>query len=327
MECQNNSHPDCNVNENFPNEKSLSKRQLKKLEKRKKWLENKPLRKAKEKLKRKLKIQKAREHGKNFGPSRKVLKSNKMSDSTCKLKVCFDLSLADAMTEEEFSKTFKQLHRCYSINRRASAPLQIYITGYTNSTKEWIEKKFNCFNWDVNFDPKQHHEVFEKESIVYLTSDSPNVIDELDHDKCYIIGALVDHNRLKNICYEKAVKDGVGHAQLPLDLYFKFKTRKVLTIDQVYSLLLRLTEGKTWTEAGLEIFPKRKGVEAINASEESSSQTTLKESDDPDGIEVKKVITNLVETTNESKEISSMTMIESEDPDNAKVKKVTENSV
>lgn len=274
------NHNNVDVTEIQP-EVPLSKNQLKKLEKRRRWQETKAERKAKEKLKRKLKIQQAKEEGRDLGPSRKLLKSLKMSESSCKLKVCFDLSLAEVMKPPEFSKTFKQLHRCYSINRRAPAPLQLYITGYTDETKQSMSKMSGCFNWDLNFNPQPHTEIFDKDSIVYLTSDSPNVIDKLDYDKAYIIGALVDHNRLKNICFEKAEKEGVGHARLPLDIYFKFKTRKVLTIDQVYLIFLRLSEGRSWEEAVLDTVPKRKGVELkedFDTSDTCSSDVTNEES-------------------------------------------------
>ncbi|CAL1270826.1 unnamed protein product [Larinioides sclopetarius] len=269
----NNAHSQDNMDKNpelSSTQPVMSKNQLKKLEKHRRWLESKAQRKAKEKLKRKLKIQEAKETGRDLGPSRKLLKSLKMSESTCKLKICFDLSLADVMTDPEFSKAFKQLHRCYSINRRAPAPLQLYITGYSDSTKQKMSKMSGCFNWDVNFSSSRHTDVFEKEEIVYLTSDSPNVIDDLDNDKVYIIGALVDHNRLKNICYDKAMEDGVGHARLPLDMYFNFKTRKVLTIDQVYLIFLRFTQSKSWIDAVMETVPKRKGVEIKENSDESA---------------------------------------------------------
>lgn len=247
--------------ENDQNRQILSKRQLKILAKKKRWLESKTERRAKDKEKRKLKIKRAKEMGLDLGPSRKMLKSLKMVDSACKLKICLDLSLADLMTPVEFSKTFKQLHRCYSINRRASAPLQLHIVGYSDKTKDAMSKMSGCFNWDINFHRETYSELFNLSDIIYLTSDSPNVLETLDHNKVYIIGALVDHNRLKNICYEKAVKDDISHARLPLDTYFKFKTRTVLTIDQVYLIILRVTEGKTWIESVMDVVPKRKGIE------------------------------------------------------------------
>ena len=44
-----------------------------------------------------------------------------------------------------------------------------------------------------------------KADLVYLTADSPNELSELDSSKLYIIGGIVDRNRHKNICFNKAV--------------------------------------------------------------------------------------------------------------------------
>lgn len=40
-------------------------------------------------------------------------------------------------------------------------------------------------------------DLFKKEDLIYLTSESDNVIQKIEPDKAYIIGAIVDHNRLK----------------------------------------------------------------------------------------------------------------------------------
>ena len=52
----------------------------------------------------------------------------------------------------------------------------------------------------VNFHSESYMDVFESKDIVYLTSESDNVITGLQNDKVYIIGGLVDHNSHK-VCY------------------------------------------------------------------------------------------------------------------------------
>jgi Trm5-related predicted tRNA methylase len=44
---------------------------------------------------------------------------------------------------------------------------------------------------------EKFNEVFPQSSLVYLSPDSPNVLEQLDPTKVYVIGGLVDHNKLK----------------------------------------------------------------------------------------------------------------------------------
>lgn len=265
MECSNEEKCQNNcVEDDLQNQSNklipLSKRQQKKRAKRERWLAQKNERRAKEKEKRKRKQQEAREKGIKLGPNRKELKMTKMEFSACQIQVAIDMSLNHLMTDAEMSKTLKQLHRCYYLNRRASSPLQFYITSVDSALKQRMSVNAGCLNWDVYYKEENYLDVFGVDNIVYLTSESDNVLDTLEESKTYIIGGLVDHNRHKGICHKLALEKGSSHARLPIDKFLIMKTRNVLTIDQVFEIILRITEGLSWQEALIKVLPKRKGA-------------------------------------------------------------------
>lgn len=84
----------------------------------------------------------------------------------------------------------------------------------------------------IQFEKEKYINIFKKENLVYLTSESPNILQTLDYNKFYIIGSLVDHNSLKSISYNKANEQGIQTAQLPIGDYIKMASRKVLTVNQ-----------------------------------------------------------------------------------------------
>ena len=57
---------------------------------------------------------------------------------------------------------------------------------------------------------------YPKEHIVYLTADSPNVIEELNEKHAYVIGGIVDRNRYLNLTFDKAKELGISHGKLPI---------------------------------------------------------------------------------------------------------------
>ena len=83
------------------------------------------------------------------------------------------------------------------------------------------------------FDAQPYEALYadRKSDLVYLTADSPNVLETLEDDNIYIIGALVDKNRYKGLCQKKADEQGIRTAQLPIREHMRLTTRRVLTVN------------------------------------------------------------------------------------------------
>ncbi|CAH1397383.1 unnamed protein product [Nezara viridula] len=258
--------------ENVQVSNELSKRARKRLLKKEKWLKYKPIKRAKERAKIKKRKEEAKRNNVKLGPTRKELKQHKMSLSSCKVRVLLDFSFDDLMNEKDLHKCINQFSHCYAINRRCLNPLQLYVANFKGKAKDIIQKNNGYNNWDVNFHTEDYCDIFKKEELVYLTSDSENVIESLDTSKVYIIGALVDHNSQKGLCLKIATERNISHGRLPIDQFIQMKTRQVLTVDHVFHILLNVAAcGLSWKDAFMKVIPQRKGICPKSSSEPSSS--------------------------------------------------------
>ncbi|OMH79786.1 tRNA (guanine(9)-N1)-methyltransferase [Zancudomyces culisetae] len=83
----------------------------------------------------------------------------------------------------------------------------------------------------------------KQKQLVYLTADSPNTLDTLSTSDIYIIGGFVDKNRYKNLTLDIANHFNIRTAKLPLsDHLSNLKTRTVITVNQVFEILLHAIE-------------------------------------------------------------------------------------
>ena len=257
---------------------TMSKRQRKRLQKRQFFVEHRKIKRKEKKerkkaQKRKLQEGKETEDGKegvssasdNLTNNKEKLSCEKKkfrsmnSEHASSLRVAIDLSFDDLMTDRDIHKLLKQIQRTYSINRRADRPIQLYLTSFGGRSKTILDE-IHCkyTSWDVHIKEESYGDVFSQEDVVYLTSDSPNVLSEVDESKAYIIGGLVDHNHHKGLCYRLVVERGIAHARLPISECVKLKSRTVITVNHVFEIMLLYSQTKDWKESLVQVLPARK---------------------------------------------------------------------
>ncbi|XP_035149153.2 tRNA methyltransferase 10 homolog A [Callithrix jacchus] len=250
----------------------ISKRQMKKLIKQKQWEEQRELRKQKRKEKRKRKKleRQCQVESHSDGNDRKRVRRDVVHST---LRLIIDCSFDDLMVLKDIKKLHKQIQRCYAENRRALHPVQFYLTSHGGQLKKNMDENDKGWvNWkDIHIKPEHYSELIKKEDLIYLTSDSPNILKELDESKAYVIGGLVDHNHCKGVTYKQASDYGINHAQLPLGNFVKMNSRKVLAVNHVFEIILEYLETRDWQEAFFTILPQRKGAVPTDKACESSS--------------------------------------------------------
>ncbi|RXM32016.1 Mitochondrial ribonuclease P protein 1 [Acipenser ruthenus] len=174
----------------------------------------------------------------------------------------FDMSYDRYMTRREIENTVSQLLECEGWNRRALDPFHLHFCNLKVEAayhKELIKRYSGA--WDrllVSATDRPHQEVFPREKLVYLTADSPHVLKTFDHDKVYIVGAMVDKSIQTGLSLANAKRLNLATARLPLDEYLLWDSgAKNLTLDQVIRILLTIKDTGSWEKA-LRFVPSRK---------------------------------------------------------------------
>ncbi|XP_006886924.1 PREDICTED: tRNA methyltransferase 10 homolog B isoform X2 [Elephantulus edwardii] len=97
--------------------------------------------------------------------------------------------------------------------------------------------------------------LFPLKSLVYLTPDSEHALEDVDLNKVYVLGGLVDESVQKKVTFQKAREHSVQTARLPIQEYMvRWKNEKnyhseILAINQVFDILSTYFETHNWAEA------------------------------------------------------------------------------
>jgi Trm5-related predicted tRNA methylase len=112
-------------------------------------------------------------------------------------KVVLDFSYCNLQTVKELTSMRTQVSMVYGASNKKNSPLQLHFTSFCGSFIEGFKKLNGFTSWNVLKHENHFLECFDKNNVIYLTSDSPNILETVENDKIYIIGCMVDHNRLK----------------------------------------------------------------------------------------------------------------------------------
>jgi len=126
--------------------------------------------------------------------------------------VVLDLEWEDKLSDREVKALVQQVLFCYGSNRSALRPVRLVLSGVKpgSHTLERLQKLAGFpKSWQgVTILEQRYIEHFDSDRdrhrLVYLTADTDTVVRTFEPEKVYIIGGIVDHNRLKGSTRAKA---------------------------------------------------------------------------------------------------------------------------
>lgn len=248
---------------------NISKNQKRKLERQRRLLENRKERRKREKAK-------AKERRKSINPDRdgvskkqrKLLEKQRLTEALKSgPRIVVDCQFESHMNDKELTHFASQLRRIYGANKVLEKPAHLYWSSLDENSKSFkicCEKNDGFQNYIVDHSPKAVNELFLNDECIYLTPDSPNVLELLDESKVYIIGGLIDDSVKKNTTVQFANKHNIQTARLPI-LEHCEKTgegtfKQILTINQVFDIIVTYFACKDWKQALSVGLPNRIGL-------------------------------------------------------------------
>ncbi|RHZ04703.1 hypothetical protein DYB31_008516, partial [Aphanomyces astaci] len=151
--------------------------------------------------------------------------------------IVIDCGFEEDMTSREKKSLSQQIMFSYGVNKRSDTPATMFLTSLTGETEANLVKIGGFGTWlgVRSFFRSILHKNVNPHALVPVV---------------YIIGGIVDRNRLKGATLDKAVAQGIQTAKLPLD--------KLLDMGQATRILVDYSNVRDWTQATLSALPGRK---------------------------------------------------------------------
>ncbi|KAH0478247.1 MAG: uncharacterized protein KVP18_002240 [Porospora cf. gigantea A] len=174
-----------------------------------------------------------------------------------------DMNFEALESNKELISLKQQVATSYSINFKAPTPFRMGFIGLGSYmlSNDGLAKCSGAGSWccgitNVKLECLVNDET--RKRFIYLTADSPATLDTIEDDNILILGGLIDRNRYPKLTLTKANDIGIRTARLPIGEFLAVRGSKVLTVNQVVSILTRFREKGDWKEAFEHAIPSRK---------------------------------------------------------------------
>lgn len=174
----------------------------------------------------------------------------------------FDFEFADMMNKREIVSLVKQICLSFNALREDKSPYVMHLCNLEKGSFVWnkLENVMTGFEkLPIQVSSKDVTELFPSgtNNLIYLTPDAEEVLQEVEPNFGYIIGAIVDRGDKKPYTLAKAKKLNIQTARLPIDGFIKFRTSKALALNHMTKVLLEAKRSNDWKKAFTHI-PNRK---------------------------------------------------------------------
>ncbi|KAJ1833728.1 tRNA (guanine(9)-N(1))-methyltransferase [Coemansia sp. RSA 2711] len=257
----------------------LSRNQQKKVMRQEMWDERSAEFKEKQRIKR---AESRRRQKRRIAAGEAPAKRKPEEQTRSGYQFVIDMDFDDKMADKEIKSVCSQIVRCYSANRQGPQYSDLHVTKLHTRCRQRFDTAITDHpSWmptRISLHDTEYMDLFAKEKLVYFTADSPNIVEKLDPEKVYIIGGIVDKNRYPRLTLDKAEQQGIAHAQLPIGQYIQMSSRKVITVNQMFEILVKFIESGNWKSAFMEVIPQRKFKD--DKPEVSDSESAQEDSKD-----------------------------------------------
>ena len=164
-----------------------------------------------------------------------------------------------------------QLKRVYGANKASPKPFHLHFFGLKADgriLRKCCDKNTGFLDYSLTFDSRPVVDAFKDNAgrVVYLSPDAADEMEGLDPTSIYIIGGLVDDSVQSRVSLDYAREAGLRTARLPIQRYMRRRCsaesrggKQILTINQVFDILLAFYETADWRLALSRGVPPRTG--------------------------------------------------------------------